>query len=64
MTKYQKQAQDILKKGVCFKNGHYKVAVLWKDPKISLKNNKEIALQRLDSLGKRLIKLPIKQSII
>ena len=34
ITKNEKQAYDILEKGICFKNGHYEVGMLWKDPNI------------------------------
>ena len=60
MTKVEKQAYDILEKGVCFKNGHYEVGMLWKDPNIHLKNNKALAVQRLEILERRLIKNPDK----
>ena len=60
MTKDEKQAYDILEKGICFKNGHYEVGMLWKDPNIHLKSNKVLAVQRLESLEKRLIKNPDK----
>ena len=60
MTKVEKQAYDILGKGICFKNGHYEVGMLWKDPNIHLNNNKVLALQRLGSLERRLIKDPDK----
>ena len=40
MTKDEKQAYDILEKGTCFKNGHYEVGMLWKDPNIHLKTTK------------------------
>lgn len=33
MTKDKKKAYGILEKGICFNNGHYEVAMLWKDPK-------------------------------
>ena len=58
MTKDAKQAYDILEKSICFKNEHYKVGMLWKDPNIHLKNNKVLAVQSLESLEKRLIKNP------
>ena len=65
MTNDEKQAYNILEKGICFKNEHYEVGMLWKDSSIHLKNNKEVAVQRLDSLEKRLIKKTlIKQSSI
>ena len=56
MTKDEKQAYYILEKSICFKNGHYEVGMLWKDPNIHSKNNKVLAVQRLESLEKRLIK--------
>ena len=58
MTNDGKQAYDILEKSICFKNGHYEVGMLWKDPNIHLKNNKVLAVQRLESLEKRLINNP------
>ena len=60
MSKDEKQAYDILEKGICFKNGYYEVGMLWKDPNIHLKNNKVLAVQRLESLEKRSIKNPDK----
>ena len=39
-------------KKVCFKNGHNEVGMLWKDLNIYLKNNKVLAVQRLESLEK------------
>ena len=60
MTKDEKQVDDILEKGICFKNGDYEVGMLLKDPNIHLKKNKVLAVQRLESLEKRLIKNPDK----
>ena len=59
MTKDKKQAYDTLGKSICFKSGHYEVGMLWKDSNVYLKN-KVLAVQRLESLEKRLIKNPDK----
>ena len=56
MAKDEKQAYDILEKDIFFRNEHYEVGMLWKDPNIHLKTNEVLAVQRLESLGKRLIK--------
>ena len=60
MTKDEKQAYDILEKSICFQNGHFEVGMLWKDANIHPKNNKVLAVLRLESLEKRLIKNPDK----
>ena len=60
MTKDEKQAYDTLENSISFKNGHYEVGMLWKDPKRTLLNNKPLAVQRLASLEKRLEKNPDK----
>ena len=60
MTKDEKQAYDILEKGICFKNGHYEVSMLWRDSNVHLKNNKDLAVQRLEIPEKGLIKNPDK----
>ena len=36
MTKDEKQAYDILEKGICFKNEHYEVGMIWKDGRIPI----------------------------
>ena len=59
MTKDKKQAYDTLGKSICFKSGHYEVGMLWKDSNVHLKNQ-VLAVQRLESLEKRLIKNPDK----
>ena len=60
MTKDKKLPYDFLEKGICFKNGHCEAGMLWKDSNIHLKNNKELAVQRLESLEKRLLINPDK----
>lgn len=60
MTKDEKQAYDILENSINFKDGHYEVGMLWKDPKRVLTNNKPLATQRLLSLEKRFDKNPDK----
>ena len=52
----KKQAYDTLENSISFKNGHYEVGMLWKDPKRTSINNKPLAVQRLASLEKRLEK--------
>ena len=37
MAEDKKQAYDILEKSICFKNGHYEVVMLFKDPNIHFK---------------------------
>ena len=56
MAKDENQAYNILEKGICFKNGHYEVGMFWKYPNMHLKISKVLAVQRLESLEKRLIK--------
>ena len=54
MTKDKKK--DILQKNISFKSEHYEVGKLWTDSNIHLKNSKELAVQRLESLEKRSMK--------
>ena len=56
MTKDEKRALNILQNTISFKEGRYGTGLLWKDDKVNLSNNRELAVQRLRSLEKRLSK--------
>ena len=58
MSKDEKQAMSILQTSTVLKNQRYEVPLLWKEDHPKLPNNKELALQRLYSLGKKLQKSP------
>lgn len=53
MTEDEKQTYEILGKKYFFKERHFEVVMLRKDPKIHLNNNKLLAVQRLESLEQR-----------
>ena len=56
MTKDEKRALNILQNTILFKEGRYGTGLLWKDDKVNLSNNRELAVQRLRPLEKRLSK--------
>ena len=56
MTKDGKRALNILQNTISFKEGKYETGFLWKDDRVNLPNNGELAAQRLRSLEKRLAK--------
>ncbi|XP_006812352.1 uncharacterized protein LOC102804307 [Saccoglossus kowalevskii] len=56
MSRDDLKAINIMKRSICFEDGHYQVAMPWKtDPQV-LPNNKSMALKRLNSLKVRLEK--------
>ena len=56
MTKDGKRALNILQNTISFKEGKYETGLLWKEDRVNLPNNRELAAQRLRSLEKRLAK--------
>ena len=56
MRKEEKLILDRVKNSVMFIDGHYQVAIPWKENSRWLPNNYKMALQRLQSLQKRLLK--------
>ena len=47
MTKDEKRAFNILQNTISFKEGKYETGLLWKDDKVNLPNNRQLAVQRL-----------------
>ena len=43
-------------KSITFSKGQYQIAILWKENKFRLPDNYKMALNRLQNLGKRLLK--------
>ena len=58
MSKDEKRAMSILQASTVLKNQRYEIPLLWKEDPPKLPNNKELALQRLYSLEKKLQKSP------
>ena len=58
MSKDEKRAMSILQTSTVLKNQRYEIPLLWKEDHPKLPNNKELALQRLYSLEKKLQKSP------
>ena len=58
MLKDEKQAMSILQISTVWKNQRYEIPLLWKEDHPELTNNKELALQRLYSIEKKLEKSP------
>ena len=56
MTKDEKRAPNILQNTISFKEGKCESRLLWKDDRVNLPNNRQLAVQRLQSLVKRLAK--------
>ena len=56
MTKDEERAPNILQNFISFKEGKYETGLLWKGDSVNLPNNRQLALQRLQSLEKRLAK--------
>ena len=54
MTKDEKRALNILQDTISFKEGKYETRLLWKEDIVNLPNNRQLAVQRLQSLEKRL----------
>ena len=58
MSKDEKRAMSILQTSPVLKNQRYEVPLLWKEDHSQFPNNKELALQKLYSLEKKLQKSP------
>ena len=58
MPKNEERAMSILQASTVLKNERYEIPLLWKEDHPRLPNNKELALQRLYSLEKKLQKSP------
>ena len=58
MSKYEKRVMSILQTSTVLKNQRNEIPHLWKEDHPKLTNNKELALQRLYSLGKKFQKSP------
>ena len=58
MSKDERRAISILQKSAVLKNQRYGIPFLWKEDHPKLPNNKELALQRLYSVEKKLQKSP------
>ena len=54
MSKDEKRAMSILQTSTVLKDQTYEIPLLWKEDHPKLPNNKELALQRLYSLEKKL----------
>ena len=54
MTKDEKRALNILQSTISFKEGKYETGLSWKEYRVNLWNNRQLAVQRLQSLEKRL----------
>ena len=58
MSKEDKLALSIMKKSICFKEGHYQIDLPWKDDVPCLPNNLATAEHRLKLLRRRLLRNP------
>ena len=52
----EKNAQTAVEESLTYKNGHYTVAIPWKQEKHNLPYNYDMALSRLQNTEKRLLK--------
>ena len=52
MTKDEKMAVNILQNTISFKKGEYETGLLWREDRVNLPNNRQLAVQRLHSLKK------------
>ena len=52
MTKDEKRSLNILQNTISFIEGKYKTGILWRENKVNLPNNRQFAVQRLQSLEK------------
>ena len=57
-TVEDKMVVEKVEKSIKFIDGHYQVAIPWKENKLSLPNNYKLAFQRLQNLEKRLTRNP------
>ena len=53
MTKDEKRALNILQNTISFKEGKHETRPLWRQDKVNLPNNRQLAVQRLQSLEKK-----------
>ncbi|XP_055910735.1 uncharacterized protein LOC129945101 [Eupeodes corollae] len=53
-------ADKLIAKCICKKGARYEAALPWKNPHVSIKSNRNEALRRLDSLTRRLTRIPEK----
>ena len=53
-----RKAIKIMEESIIKKNGRFQVALPWKSSNVSLPNNKQIAMKRLDCLGRKLARDP------
>ena len=58
VTKEEKLVLEKAGKSIKFSEGQYQIAIPWKEEKLQLPNNFRMALQRLQSLERRLLKCP------
>lgn len=58
LTIEEKMAMEEAERSIKFSNGQYQVSIPWKHNKLSLPDNYKMALQRLQNLEKRLVKIP------
>ena len=58
LTTEEKMVVEKVKKSIKFIDGHYQVAIPWKENKLSLPDNYKMAFQRLQNLEKRLTRDP------
>ena len=49
----------MLQNTISFKEGKYESRLLWKEDRVNLPNNRQLAVQRLQSLEKSLAKMKI-----
>ena len=56
MTKDEKRTLNILQNTILFKEGKYETGLLWKEDRVNLPNNRQLEVQRLQLLEKRLAK--------
>ena len=59
LTKEEKRAVSILKDTTVLKNGHYEIGLLWKEDKPNLPYNRQLAVQRLQNLERKLVRNPV-----
>ena len=54
ITNNEKRTLNIFQNTISFKEGKYKTGLLWRGDEVNLRNNRQLAVQRLQSLEKRL----------
>ena len=48
-------AEMIMRRTCVYDNGHYRIGILWKEECLNLPNNYQMAMSRLNSLGRLLM---------